>query len=129
MTIHPIRTKADHRAALARIESLWDARPGTSKHDELEVLSILVSAYEEIHWPILPPDPVEAIKFHMEQNGFRQKDLAAVLGSESRASEILNRRRSLTVQMIRAIHAAWSVPLESLIGMEERAAWPHGQSL
>jgi HTH-type transcriptional regulator/antitoxin HigA len=122
MAIHPIRTEADHRVALARIEALWEAHPGTQEHDEIEVLSILVSAYEEKRWPILPPDPVEAIKFHMEQNGFRQKDLAGVIGSESRASEVLNRRRSLTVQMIKAIHTAWSVPLESLIGVEARAA-------
>jgi HTH-type transcriptional regulator/antitoxin HigA len=122
MAIHPIRTEADHHAALTRIEALWDAQPGTPEHDDLEVLAILVSAYEEKRWPILPPDPVEAIKFHMEQNAFRQKDLAEVIGSESRASEILNRRRPLTVQMIKAIHAAWSVPLESLIGLGNRAA-------
>ena len=122
MEIQPIRTNADHEAALARIEALWDARPGTPEHDELEVLSVLVSAYEDEHWPVLPPDPVDAIKFHMEQNGFRQKDLAGVIGSASRASEVLNRRRPLTVEMIKALHAAWSVPLESLIGAEERAA-------
>jgi HTH-type transcriptional regulator/antitoxin HigA len=119
MAIQPIRTSADHDAALARIETLWDAHPGTPEHDEIEVLSVLVSAYEDEHWPILPPDPVDAIKFHMEQNGFRQKDLASVIGSTSRASEVLNRRRPLTVEMIKAIHAAWSVPLESLIGAEE----------
>jgi HTH-type transcriptional regulator/antitoxin HigA len=124
MVIHPIRTEADHSAALARIEALWDAEPGTAEHDELEVLGILLSAYEDKHWPILPPDPVEAIKFHMDQNGLLQKDLAVVIGSVSRASEILNRRRSLTVNMIRALHKAWGIPLESLIGgmTEERAA-------
>ena len=122
MPIQPIRTKADHDAALARIEALWDAEPGTPEHDEIEVLGILVAAYEDSRWPILPPDPVEAIKFHMEQNAFRQKDLAGVIGSESRASEVLSRRRPLTVQMIRAIHAAWSVPLESLIGADDQAA-------
>jgi len=122
MAIQPIRTSADHAAALARIETLWDAQPGTPEHDELEVLSVLVSAYEDEHWPIWPPNPVDAIKFHMEQNGFRQKDLASVIGSISRASEVLNRRRPLTVEMIKAIHAAWSVPLESLIGAEGRAA-------
>jgi HTH-type transcriptional regulator/antitoxin HigA len=120
MAVRPIHTDADHDAAIARIEALWDAKPGTPKHDELEVLGILVAAYEESRWPILPPDPVEAIKFHMEQNGFRQKDFAAVIGSESRASEVLNRRRSLTVQMIKAIHAAWSIPLASLIGADDQ---------
>lgn len=69
MSIHPIRTTSDHAAALARIEALWDAKPGTPAHDELEALSIMVAAYEDAHWPIRPPDPVEAIKFHMEQNG------------------------------------------------------------
>jgi HTH-type transcriptional regulator/antitoxin HigA len=98
---------------LSRIEALWDAEPGSPEHDELE---ILVAAYEDKHWPMLPPDPVEAIKFHMEQNGYRRKDLAAVIGGASRASEILNGRRALRVQMIKAIHAAWSVPLECLIG-------------
>ncbi len=119
MAILPIRTSSDHDAALARIEALWDAQPGTPEHDELEVLSVLVSAYEDQHWPILPPNPVDAIKFHMEQSGLRQKDLAGVIGSTSRASEVLNRRRPLTVEMIKAIHSAWSVPLEALIGAEE----------
>jgi HTH-type transcriptional regulator/antitoxin HigA len=122
MTIRPIHTEADHDAALARIEALWDAQPGSPDHDELEVLAVLVSAYEDRRWPILPPDPVDAIKFHMEQNGLKQKDLAGVIGSVSRASEVLNRRRSLTVEMIKSIHTAWSVPLESLIGVEARAA-------
>jgi HTH-type transcriptional regulator / antitoxin HigA len=122
MTIRPIRTTKDYDAALARVEVLWDAKPGTPEHDELEVLVILVAAYEDRKWPILPPDPVDAIHFYMEQNGLRAKDLAGVIGSESRASEILHRRRPLTVQMIRAIHDAWSVPLESLIGTQKKAA-------
>ncbi len=124
MRIQPIRTRADHAAALARIEALWEAQPGTRAHDELEVLAILVAAYEDRRWPILPPDPVDAIKFHMEQNDLRQKDLAGVLGSASRASEILHRRRPLTVGMIRAVHKEWAIPLDSLIGsgVEERAA-------
>ena len=122
MGIRPIRTRTDHTAALGRIEALWDARPGTPEHDELEILAVLVAAYEERHWPILPPEPVEAIRFHMAQNGLRNRDLAVVLGSESRASEILSRRRPLTVQMIRAIHGAWAIPLEALVGGGARAA-------
>jgi HTH-type transcriptional regulator/antitoxin HigA len=122
MSIRPIRTEADHEAAIARIEALWDAQPSSPEHDELEVLSVLVSAFEDRRWPMLPPDPVDAIKFHMEQNGFRQKDFAAVIGSISRASEILNRRRPLTIEMIRAIHAAWTIPLNSLIGEHHQAA-------
>jgi HTH-type transcriptional regulator/antitoxin HigA len=126
MAIRPIHTDADHTAAIARIEALWNAQPGTPEHDEIEVLSILVSAYEDRRWPVPPPDPVEAIKFHMEQNALKQKDLAGVIGSASRASEVLSRHRPLTVQMIKAIHAAWSVPLESLIGAEDQAAWRPG---
>jgi HTH-type transcriptional regulator/antitoxin HigA len=122
MTIHPIHTDADHEAAITRIEALWDAPPGTPEHDELEVLGVLVAAYEERRWSILPPDPVDAIKFHMQQNGFKQKDLAGIIGSASRASEVINRRRPLTGEMIKAIHTAWSIPLESLIGLADRAA-------
>ena len=122
MEIHPIRTETDHSAALSRIEALWDAEPGTPAHDELEILSILVGAYENAHWPILPTDPVAAIKFHMDQNGYTQKHLAAVIGSVSRASEVLGGRRALSLAMIKAIHAAWAVPLACLIGVEKRAA-------
>jgi HTH-type transcriptional regulator/antitoxin HigA len=104
MPIQPIRTESGHEAAINRIEALWDAEPGTPEHGEIEVLSVLVSAYEDQRWPIRPPDPMEAIKFDMTQNAVRQKDLEAVLGSESRAQELLNRRRPLTIQMIRAIH-------------------------
>lgn len=122
MIIQPIRTDTDHAAALHRIEALWDAEPGTPDHDELEVLGTLVSAYEDARWPILPPDPIEAIRFHMEQNGYRQKDLADVIGSVSRASEVLNGHRGLSVEMIRALNAAWSIPLEALIGASRQVA-------
>jgi HTH-type transcriptional regulator/antitoxin HigA len=122
MTIKPIRNDTDHDVALARIEALWTAEPGTPEDDELDVLTVLVSDYEDKRWPILPPDPVEAIKFHMDQNGFRQKDLAKILGSESRASEILNRQRTLSMENIKAIHRAWRIPVESLFHVEEKAA-------
>jgi HTH-type transcriptional regulator / antitoxin HigA len=116
MTIKPIRTDSDHEAALSRIKELWNATPGTPESDEFDVLTVLVSQYEDRRWSFPAPDPVEAIKFHMEQNDYLQKDLARVVGSVSRASEILNRNRSLSLQNIRDIHAAWSIPLESLIG-------------
>lgn len=122
MTIKPIRNDADHAVALVRIEALWNSEPGTPEDDEFDMLVVLVSDYESRRWPILPPDPVEAIEFHMEQNDFRQKDLAKVLGSESRASEILNRRRSLSMENIRAIHKAWHIPLECLFQVEGKAA-------
>jgi HTH-type transcriptional regulator / antitoxin HigA len=117
MQVSPIHTDADHDTALARIEVLWGAEPGTPEHDELEVLSVLVTAYEDWRWPVSPPDPIEAIRFHMEQNGLRPKDLGVVLGSSSRASEILNGRRPLTVEMIRALHAQWRIPLAALVGV------------
>jgi HTH-type transcriptional regulator / antitoxin HigA len=122
MTIRPIRNDTDHSVALARIEELWNSEPGTPEDDEFDVLSVLVSDYENKRWPILLPDPVEAIRFHMEQNDFRQKDLAKVLGSESRASEILNRQRNLSMENIKAIHKAWRIPLEVLFHVEETAA-------
>jgi HTH-type transcriptional regulator/antitoxin HigA len=122
MPVQPIHTEADHQAALARIEALWNAWPGTAEHDEIEVLAVLVSAYEDRHWPMLPPDPIEALRFHMEQNELSQRDLATIIGSVSRASEVLNRRRKLTVEMIRAIHHAWCIPLEALIGARNQAA-------
>jgi HTH-type transcriptional regulator/antitoxin HigA len=122
MTIKPIRNDADHEAALARIEELWGYEPGTPEEDEFDVLSVLVSSYEDKRWPILSPDPVEAIKFHMEQNGLRQKDLAKVLRSESRASEVLNRQRNLSMENVRAIYKAWHIPLESLLHLQDEVA-------
>lgn len=122
MTIKPIRNDTDHAMALTRIEELWNSEPGTPEDDEFDVLSVLVSDYENKRWPIPLPDPIEAIKFHMEQNDFRQKDLAKVLGSDSRASEILNRQRNLSMENIKAIHKAWRIPLEALFHVEEKAA-------
>jgi|HubBroStandDraft_1064217.scaffolds.fasta_scaffold01505_14 HTH-type transcriptional regulator/antitoxin HigA len=117
MTIRPIRSDEDHAAALERIDARMQAEPGTPDADELEILAVLVSAYEARRWSIDPPEPIEAIKFHMEQNGFRRSDLAAIIGSASRASEISTGRRKLTVKMIQQIHAKWKIPLESLIGV------------
>jgi HTH-type transcriptional regulator/antitoxin HigA len=119
MTIRPIRSDCDHAEALARIDALMAAEAETPEGDELEILAVLVAAYEETRWPIDPPDPIAAIRFHMEQNAYRQADLAAIIGSASRASEILNGRRPLTIEMIRRVHAAWKIPLESLIGAAE----------
>ena len=115
MDIKPIRTHKDHKAALMEIERILDAGPDSAERDKLDVLATLVEKYEDEHWPIDPPDPIEAIKFRMEQSGYSQKDLADVLGSAPRASEILNRRRHLTVDMIRQISDQWRIPAESLI--------------
>ena len=115
MEIRPIRTEADHLAALTEIERLWDAPDGTPEADRLEVLATLIEAYEEKHHPIAPPDPVEAILFRMDQLGLSRRDLEPYLGARSRVSEILNRRRSLTLQMIRKLHEALGIPAEVLI--------------
>lgn len=117
MNIRPIRTAEDYEAALARIEALWEASPGSEKADELEVLATLVDVYEEEHEPIPPPDPVEAILFRLEQSGRTRKDLAEILGvGRGRVSEILNRRRGLSLSMIRKLARSMNIPAEVLIG-------------
>lgn len=115
MDIKPIRTEKDLDAALARVDELWGSDPGTPEGDEFEVLVTLIEAYEDIHHPIGMPDPIDAIKFHMEQKGLRQKDLVGIIGSRARVSEVLNRKRSLTLPMIRALHRELGIPAESLI--------------
>jgi HTH-type transcriptional regulator/antitoxin HigA len=115
MDIKPIRTKEEHEAALARIEALFDADPNTEKGDELEVLITLVDAFEQKHVSIDAPDPVEAIKFRMDQQGLSDADLVPFLGQRSRVSEILGRKRRLTLNMIRKLHEGLKIPLESLI--------------
>ena len=113
--IKPIRTDADHAAALAAIEGLWPAAPGTPEHDRLEVLAMLVDDYESRRWPIEPADPVELISYVMEQRGLTRKDLEAALGSRARVSEILNRRRPLTMKMAWRLHEAFGIPADALI--------------
>lgn len=115
MEIRPIRTEADHRNAVAAIEALWNAEPGTPEADTLDVLATLVDAYETEQFPIEALDPVEAIKAHMDIGGYDQSDLAELLGSKSRASEILNRRRALTVEQIHRISDAWKIPAGLLV--------------
>lgn len=114
-TIKPIHTAADHVAALATIESLWDAKPGSRDGDRLEVLATLVDAYEREHTPIVPPTPLEAIKFRLEQEGKSRKDLEAILGTRGRVSEVLTGRRALSLAMIRGLHEALRIPLEVLV--------------
>jgi HTH-type transcriptional regulator/antitoxin HigA len=113
--IKPIKTEADYDAALAEIATLMDAEPGTAEGDRLDVLVTLVEAYEATHWRVDPPDPITAIKLRMEQRGLTRRDLEKVLGSKSRVSEVLNRKRPLTLAMIRRLHARWEIPAESLI--------------
>ena len=115
MNIKPIRTKKDYEQALDRLEVIFDSKKGTDKGDELEILGMLIEKYENEKFPIGFPDPVEAIKFRMEQLGYNQADLANVVGLKSRASEILNRKRKLTLEMIRQIHNRLNIPTEVLI--------------
>jgi len=114
MNIRPIKNEEDYTQTLNYIESLMDAKPNTPQMDELEVLTTLVEAYEEHHYRIEAPDPIEAIKFRMEQEGLKQKDLVTIVGSKSRVSEILNRKRKLTIEMIRNLHKQLHIPIESL---------------
>jgi HTH-type transcriptional regulator/antitoxin HigA len=116
MPIKPIRTKADYNSALRNISKLLDAKPKSAQADELEVLTVLVEDYERKHFPIEPPDPVEAIKFRMEQMDLSRKDLEACIGSRARVSEVLNYKRDLTINMIRALHNKLGIPVEALIG-------------
>ena len=115
MNIKPIKTKKDYEQALERLEKIFDAKKGTQKGDELEILGMLIDNYEMEKFPIGFPDPVEAIKFRMEQLGYNQTDLANVVGLKSRASEILNRKRKLSLEMIRQLHEGLNIPTEVLI--------------
>ncbi|MFN8277398.1 MAG: helix-turn-helix domain-containing protein [Chitinophagales bacterium] len=111
----PIKNKRDYAAALARMEEIFDAKKNTAVGDELEVLGILIDKYESDHFPIDLPDPVAAIKFRMEQKGYTQQDLAEIIGQKSRASEILNGKRKLSLEMIRRLHAYLNIPPAVLI--------------
>src|SRR5438270_8069680 len=115
MEIRPIRNDPDYRAALEEIERLWDAEPGTAEGDHVEVLATLVEAYEASHHPIPPPDPIAAIEFMLEQKGLTRRDLEPAIGSRGRVSEILNRKRPLTLPMVRALSALLDIPAEVLV--------------
>lgn len=115
MTIHPIKTKTDYEKALLRLEKIFDAAPGSNAGNELEILSIVIDNYEKKHFVIDFPDPIEAIKFRMEQLNMKQKDLADLVGYKSRISEILNRKRKLTLEMVRKLSAVLSIPTEVLV--------------
>ena len=115
MTIKPIKTKRDYTQALERLELIFDSKKGSSDGDELEVLSFLIEKYEDEHFPVGMPDPIEAIKFRMEQLGYSQSDLAKIVGLKSRASEIMNKKRKLSLDMIRQLHDKWKIPTDVLI--------------
>ena len=122
MTIRPVKTENDYDAALARIEDLWGAEPGTPEGDELDVLIALVGVYDDENHPVPPPSPIEAIRFVMEQKELTQADLIPYLGSRPRVSEILNGKRTLTLRMIRSLHSGLGIPADILI--QHASAFP-----
>jgi HTH-type transcriptional regulator/antitoxin HigA len=113
--VKPIRTKRDHEAALKEVERLWGAKAGTPEGDRLDVLATLIDAYETEHYPIDPPDAVEAIKFRMEQQGLTRRDLEEIIGTRTRIAEVLNRKRGLSIAMIRRLHERLGISAEVLI--------------
>ncbi|MES2734251.1 MAG: helix-turn-helix domain-containing protein [Bacteroidota bacterium] len=115
MKIKPIKNNKDYEEALERLEQIFEAKPGTPKGDELEIVSLLIDQYEKDNFPIELPDPIEAIKFRMEQLGMKQKDLAESIGFKSRVSEVLNKKRKLTLEMIRRLHEQLHIPTSILI--------------
>jgi HTH-type transcriptional regulator / antitoxin HigA len=125
MEIKPIHSEADYQAALKEIEKLMDSQPGTPEGDRMEVLVTLVEAYEVKHFPIPEPDdPVEVLEYYMESRGLNRSDLIPYLGSKERVSEILNRKRGLSLEMIRRLHAGLGIPADLLMG--KRVAWVEG---
>ncbi|RLD60569.1 MAG: hypothetical protein DRI95_15330 [Bacteroidetes bacterium] len=115
MEIKPIKTEQDYKKSIERIEDLWGAKKDTPKGDEFDLLCTLIEAYEMKHYPIAPPDPIDAIKFRMEQMGMTKKDMAKYLGSPSRVSEILSRKRQLTLKMVKSLYKGLKIPAEILL--------------
>ena len=113
--LQPIRNREDYQAALAEVERLFDVHQGTPEFDRLEILVTLVEAYENKHEPIVAPEPIEAILYYMESRGLTRQDLERTLGSRSRVAEILNRKRPLTLEMIRRLHTQLGIPAQTLI--------------
>ena len=120
--VRPIRTEADYEAALGDVAALWGSATGTSEGDRLDVLATLIDAYEARHYPMDPPDPIEAIKFRMEQQGMTRKDLEEVIGTRTRIAEVLNRKRSLSITMIRRLHDRFGISAEILIRPSRKEA-------
>lgn len=115
MTIKPIRNERDLRAAFKRLDVIFQAAAGTPEAEEMEVLATLIEAYENKHYPISPPDPVAAIKFRMEQQGLSAADLRPFIGASGRVSEVLNRKRPLSLRMVKRLHEGLRIPYESLL--------------
>ena len=120
--IKPIRGEKDYKAALAEVERLWGTKSGTPRGDRLDVLATLIEAYEDKHFPTDQPDPIEAIKFRMEQQGLTRKDLGEMIGIRTRVAEVLARKRGLSISMIRRLHAKLGIPAEVLIRPSRKTA-------
>ena len=120
--IKPIRTKRDYEAALKEIKRLWGAKAGSPEGDRLDVLATLIDAYEAEHFPMDPPDPIEAIKFRMEQQGLTRRDLEEIIGTRTRIAEVLNRKRGLSIAMIRRLHERLGISAEVLIRSSRKRA-------
>jgi HTH-type transcriptional regulator / antitoxin HigA len=120
--VKPIRSKRDYEAALKEVERLWGAKMGTREGDRLDVLATLIDAYEAENYPFDAPDPVEAIKFRMEQQGLTRKDLEQIIGTRTRVSEVLNRKRGLSIGMIRRLHERLGISAEVLIRPSRKRA-------
>jgi HTH-type transcriptional regulator/antitoxin HigA len=120
--VKPIRTKRDYEAALKEVERLWGAKTGTRDGDRLDVLATLIDAYETEHYPTDPPDPIEAIKFRMEQQGLTRRDLEEIIGTRTRIAEVLNGKRGLSVGMIRRLHERLGISAEALIRPSRKKA-------
>ncbi|MCD4747109.1 MAG: helix-turn-helix domain-containing protein [Bacteroidales bacterium] len=114
MNIRPIKTELDYNESIKRIEQLWGAKKDTPEGDELDLLCTLVESYEMKHYPIAPPDPIDAIKFRMEQMGMTKTDMAKYLGSQSRVNEVLSRKRQLTLKMVKSLYKGLKIPAEIL---------------
>ena len=117
--VRPIRTKRDYEAALKEVERLWGAEIGTRDGDRLDVVATLIDAYEADHYPMDPPDPIEAIKFRMEQQGLTRRDLEEIIGTRTRIAEVMNRKRGLSIAMIRRLHERLGISADVLI----RPSW------
>lgn len=115
MNIKPIKTESDYKKALNRLEVIFDAVPETKEGDEAEILSMMIDQYENIHYPIEAPDPIEAIKIRMEEMDLKQKDLVGIIGGKSRVSEVLNKKKRLTVEMIRKLNKILNIPTNVLV--------------
>ncbi|CAH0998889.1 hypothetical protein LEM8419_00201 [Neolewinella maritima] len=115
MNVKPIRNEQEYDTALARLDEIFDAPSNTAAGDEAEVLTLIIESYEAKHHPIAPPDPIETIRLRMDERNIKQKDLIGIIGGKSRVSEVLNRKKRLTLDMIRRLHDALDLPVEVLV--------------